>query len=94
MALFLYNYLSVMAHMLNEVQCSTHDVDHTVETYPNYYDPIYYPDLHAHIYVSASLFCSWLQSVLSSHLMSCVQCMRFICSRRMSKPSAEYGVLM
>lgn len=74
MTLFLHKRSSVVPRVLDEWQCPPHDDPHTIELYPNYYDSLYYPELHACVYASASSFCAWLQTSLSSHLASCPHC--------------------
>lgn len=77
MCAFMTKKLCVVTHVLDIRDCPPHDVVHLVETYPLYYDALYFPELHLTIYASSHGFCSWLHSALSSHLRHCQTCILF-----------------
>ena len=59
--MFLVKQPSVVCRVLSSNLCPPHDVLHDIETYPLFYDPLYYPQYHLHVFSTAENFCSWLQ---------------------------------
>ena len=47
---------------------------HYINQYLNYYDPIYYPELHVHLFMTAESCTAWLQADLNTHLHTCEKC--------------------
>lgn len=54
--------------------CPPANVAHDISEYSDYYDPIYYPDLHRNILISPNSVSSWLEIALSHHIVSCPSC--------------------
>jgi hypothetical protein len=74
--MFLNKKPSVVTRILDFADCSTHSTIHDVQMYPIYYDALYFPQFHPHVYVSPSNFCLWLQVSLVSHCVGCARCCR------------------
>ena len=72
--MFLVKQSSVVCRVLSSDLCPPHDVLHDIETYPLFYDPLYYPQYHLRIFSTAENFCSWLQSSLTSPRDLCLMC--------------------
>ena len=72
--MFLVKQPSVVCRVLSSDFCPPHDVLHDIETYPLFYDSLYYPQYHLRVFSTAENFCSWLQSSLTSHRDLCPTC--------------------
>ena len=54
--------------------CPPIETAHTVDDYPLYYDPLYFPDLHPSIFDNPHNCCHWLASALNDHHLHCRRC--------------------
>jgi len=59
--MFLVKQPSVVCCVLNSDLRPPHDLLHDIQTYPLFYDALYYPQYHLHVFSTAESFCSWLQ---------------------------------
>ncbi|KAI5982274.1 hypothetical protein EDC04DRAFT_2844528 [Pisolithus marmoratus] len=60
-----------VAHVLQEHMCQT---PHSIDDYPDYYDPLYFPHLHLMLFDNSQNFCNWLASALNSQHLTCCCC--------------------
>ncbi|KAG1834029.1 hypothetical protein F4604DRAFT_1963829 [Suillus subluteus] len=72
--MFLVKQPSIKTRILNPKLCPPHDLVHAIESYPTYYDPLYYPHYYPQIFSTPEKFCAWLQACLSSHGDMCGSC--------------------
>ena len=68
--MFLVKQPSVVCRVLDSDLCPPHDVLHD-RNLSLFYDALYYPQYHLHVFSTAENFCSWLQSSLTSHRELC-----------------------
>jgi len=61
-------------HVLDAGFHPPHKTPHDIETYPLFYDALYYPQFYPHIFCSSGSFCSWSQGSLISRRVSCANC--------------------
>ena len=54
--------------------CPPVDIPHTIDDYPNYYDPLYFLHLHPSVFENSCNFCNWLASALNNHMLMCHHC--------------------
>lgn len=65
-------------HVISETDCPPFDVLINPLDYPKYFNALYFPDLHPHVFASANSLCSWLNDIFSgaisdsSMTVSCV----------------------
>jgi hypothetical protein len=74
MSPFLVKMPSIVARVLDDDLCPPHNIVHDIGPYPAYYDPLYFPHLHASIYATAYSFCRWLHNSLRMHCAACLRC--------------------
>jgi len=65
---------STVARVLDAGDHPPHNMLHDIESYPLFYDPLYYPRFYPHIFCASRSFCSRLQGSLLSHRESCTSC--------------------
>jgi len=71
---FLTKYPSHVPRVLDAVACPPHNLCHLIESYPLYYDPVYYPQFHTSVFATSENFCLWLRVSLSTHCNACLTC--------------------
>lgn len=75
MSVFLSKHPSTRPRVLDATDCPPHNILHDIQTYPLFYDALYYPQYNDSIYATADKFCCWLQLSLASHCNSlCLRC--------------------
>ena len=80
------------ARVLFDYQCPPFDVEHNIDDFPVYYDPLYYPLLYPHIMSTSQSVCDWLASAINNHLYQCHKCFSSLPSLKIdSKISFENG---
>jgi len=72
--MFLVKQPSVACRVLNSDLCPPHDLLHDIESYPIFYDALYYPQYHLCVFSTPENFYSWLQLCISSHRELCSTC--------------------
>ena len=65
-----------VARVLDIVDCPPHNHVHDIASYPKFYDPIYYPEIYPELFLNIHTVKQWLESSLSSHVLSCKICLR------------------
>jgi hypothetical protein len=55
-------------------QCPPHNVEHDIEQFPSYYDPIYFPSYHSSLFLTEQTVCQWLLMGLEEHSRQCRSC--------------------
>jgi hypothetical protein len=63
-----------MARILDDVDCPPHNVVHDIARYPNYYDPLYFPECYSELFATPSSVKVWLETSLLSHIRVCLSC--------------------
>ncbi|KAG2080377.1 hypothetical protein BD769DRAFT_1556345 [Suillus cothurnatus] len=71
---FLTKYPSHVPRVLDAVAYPPHNLCHLIESYPLYYDPVYYPQFHTSVFATSENFCLWLRVSLSTHCNACLTC--------------------
>ena len=75
MSVFLSKHPSSCPRVLDATDCPPHNILHDIQTYPLFYDALYYPQYTESVYATAEKFCCWLQLSLASHCNSlCLRC--------------------
>lgn len=62
------------ARVLDAADCPPVGLPHDPLHYPRYYDPIYYPELHARVFSNMKNCIAWLVSALKLHIQNCSKC--------------------
>ena len=71
---FLYKSPCNVPRVLDVNNCPLHNVVHDISSFPQYYDPIYYPHFHPEIYDSPMAIKGWIEDALNSHVSACPTC--------------------
>ena len=71
--MFLVKQPSVVCRVLNSDLCPHHDLLHDIESYPIFYDALYYPQYHLilRVFSTPENFCSWLQLCIRELCSAC-----------------------
>jgi len=69
MSPFLVKMPSIVACVLDDDLCPPHNIVHDIGPYPAYYDPLYFPHLHASIYATVQ-FLSLVAQLIENALCS------------------------
>ena len=76
--LVVMSFLSKQAFKQPRVLCASHcpphNILHDITEFPLYYDPIYDPTSHRHLFNSVERVCDWILRGLQKHLVECVVC--------------------
>jgi hypothetical protein len=72
--MFLNKSASREPRVLDLHDCPPHGQKHDVNQYINYYDPIYHPEMHVPLFMTAESCTAWLQADLNIHLCDCDKC--------------------
>jgi hypothetical protein len=67
--MFLVKQPSMKSRVLNYELCPPHDLVHDLESYPTFYDPLYYPHYHPYTFSTPENLCAWLQDCLHPMVM-------------------------
>ena len=62
------------ARVLDSQDCPPSGIEHTVNDYPLYYDPLYHPSDHPTLFQTSATVCAWLTSALRAHPAQCHIC--------------------
>jgi len=63
--------LCTMTRVLNLAERPPYDVEHAIEDYPLYYDPLYYPSCFLELFESAESVCTLLSTGACEHYRQC-----------------------
>ena len=72
--LFIDKSLCQRARVLDSQDCPPSGINHTVNEYPIYYDPLYHPFEHPALFETPATVCAWLMSALQAHPAQCSTC--------------------
>ena len=98
---FMVKQPSVLPRILCASHCPPHNVEHEIEQYLLYYDPLYFPNDYQSVFSVEQSVCDWLLKSLHTHALSCQTCPKaslvfnektFICSRVSFFDCTLYGV--
>ena len=83
--LFVSKHPSVVSCTSCTSKCPPHNVFHSVTKYPEYYDPLYFPECHVSLFESETAICAWLLNnfplfvLLVLHCILCVKISKIQC---------------